>query len=620
MKHLYILTLLISTICYAQPPAGYYDSATGTGYALKTQLKEIINTANDGLATEFFHTNQGYNALYSGYVSSDSDSYYENDGTVLDIYSENPLAADAYNYIHDAADQCGNTAAEGTCYNREHIFPQGFYSENEPMRSDIHHVIPTDGFVNNGRGNLPFGVVSSVDDTYSNGSRRGSGNNYGYVGDVFEPIDEFKGDVARMLLYFAVRYEDEWDDAGWSSPGTTNNPLNGTSDQFYETWYINLLLDWHAADPVSQREIDRNNAAFAYQNNRNPFIDVPAYANAIWNPSSDTEAPSAPTNLVASNPTISTIDLNWDASTDNVGVTSYDIYVNGVNTFNSVTNSFTATGLASNTNFCFTVYAKDAANNLSDVSNTSCESTTNGGGGTTELFFSEYIEGSSNNKVLEIANFTGTTVNLASHTIKLSSNGSPTWTVTYSFPNGAEILDGDVYVVANGGAVICASEYDDLNNSITGFNGNDALGLFKNDILIDALGTLGDDTTYAQNTTLVRRPEVSGPTTAYNPGEWLVFASNNCDDLGSHSQTLSVESNILNEFKVYPNPVKGEFVYLNVQQPVDLEVYDLLGKKIRVRRLDRNDNQLDVSGFSKGVYILKISNGKSVVTRKLIRQ
>jgi len=59
MKHLYILTLLISTICYAQPPAGYYDSATGTGYALKTQLKEIINTANDGLATEFFHTNQG---------------------------------------------------------------------------------------------------------------------------------------------------------------------------------------------------------------------------------------------------------------------------------------------------------------------------------------------------------------------------------------------------------------------------------------------------------------------------------------------------------------------------------------------------------------------------------
>jgi endonuclease I len=619
MKHLYILIFFLYNLCNAQPPAGYYDSATGSGYVLKTQLKEIINSTNDGLSTEFLHVNQGYANLYIGYISTDSDDYYENDGTVLDIYSEDPSGSDAYNYNH-GVNQCGNTAAEGTCYNREHIFPQGFYNELEPMRTDIHHVIPTDGFVNNGRGNLPFGVVTSATTTYSNGSRRGSGNNYGFLGTVFEPIDEFKGDVARMLLYFAVRYEDNWNDAGWDAHTVTNNPLNGTSDQFYETWVINLLLDWHTADPVSQREIDRNNEAFTYQSNRNPFIDVPAYANAIWNPTNDTEQPSAPTNLLASNPSASTIDLTWDASTDNIGVTSYDIYVDDVNTFNSVSTSFTAFGLVGNTNYCFTVFAKDAANNVSESSNTSCETTTGSSSTTTDLFFSEYIEGSNNNKVLEIANFTGTTVNLASHTIKLSPNGNPAWQTTYSFPVNAEIIHGDVYVIANGGSVICTETYDDLNNSITGFNGNDALGLFKNNILIDALGTLGDDTTYAQNTTLVRRPEVVNPTTAYSPSEWMNFASNTCNDLGTHLQTLGMNEVTLPEITLYPNPVKDQRVYFNIQEFIRVEVYDVLGKKVLEDSLYIDKNILDVSTLKKGIYLIKIRTRLQSITKKLVRQ
>ncbi|NNL33797.1 MAG: T9SS type A sorting domain-containing protein [Flavobacteriaceae bacterium] len=619
MKKIYILILLISSLCYSQPPAGYYDSATSSGFTLKTQLKEIINDSNDGLTTEYLHTNQGYDNLFTGYVATDSDSYYENDGTVLDIYSERPATLDAYNYNH-GVNQCGNTAAEGTCYNREHIFPQGFYSEQEPMRSDIHHVIPTDGFVNNGRGNLPFGVVTSVDDTYSNGSRRGGGNNYGYTGNVFEPIDEFKGDVARMMLYFAVRYEDNWNDTGWDSPTTTNNPLNGTSDQYYDTWFVSLLLDWHNSDPVSQREIDRNNAAFTYQNNRNPFIDVPAYANAIWNPSSDTEAPSAPTNLLASNPSASTIDLSWDASTDNVGVTSYDIYVDGVNTFNSVATSFTAFGLVGNTNYCFTVYARDAANNISTVSNTSCETTTGGGGSTTDLFFSEYIEGTSNNKILEIANFTGATVNLASHTIKLSANGNASWQTTYSFPVNAEILDGDVYVVANGGATVCSAEYDDLNNAITSFNGNDALGLFKNDIIIDALGTLGDTQIYAQNTTLVRRPEVVNPNTSYSPSEWMTFTSDTCDDLGTHNQTLGTESLSPSKVKFYPNPVKGNTLMFSISEQAEIKIYDILGKPVITDIVYPNASYLVVTSLEKGIYLMQIKMRNRIVTKKLIRQ
>ena len=173
-------------------------------------------------------------------------------------------------------------------------------------------------------------------------------------------IDEFKGDIARAILYFATRYEDTVD--GY----TGFEMFNGTENQALEDWAIDMLLDWHYnVDPVDQREIDRNDAAYNYQGNGNPFVDHPEYANLIWNPTPDTEAPSNPTNLVASNPTDNTIDLNWTASTDNVGVTSYDIYVGGVNTYNSNTNSLTATDLTANSNYCFTVYAKDAAGNIS---------------------------------------------------------------------------------------------------------------------------------------------------------------------------------------------------------------------------------------------------------------
>jgi len=281
MKKITLTTfLLITFISFAQIPAGYYTNATGTGYALKTQLKTIITNG---------HTDQGYNSLDGQYSTSDADNYYDAGGsnTVLDMYSENPVGSDPYNYSF-LTDECGNYNSEADCYNKEHIFPQGFFNSKYPMRSDIHHVPPTDGRVNGFRSNYMFGVVgtnlvsqSGISNPTMNGSKLGNCVYPGYSGTVFEPINEFKGDIARMLLYFAVRYEDEWNN-GWDSHSVTNNPLNGTSAQFYETWYINLLYDWHTNDPVNQREIDRNNAAYNYQGNRNPFIDHSEWVTEIW--------------------------------------------------------------------------------------------------------------------------------------------------------------------------------------------------------------------------------------------------------------------------------------------------------------------------------------------------
>jgi len=248
---------------FAQAPAGYYTNAEGkTGYDLKSTLKTIITSG---------HNDRGYSALYNGYVLGDTDP---EDGYVWDMYSENPTGADPYNYSHGQK-QCGNYTNEGDCYNREHLMPQSVFSEASPMRNDFFHVVPSDGKVNGQRSNYPFGEVSTATWTSLNGSKLGSNSTSGYSGTVFEPIDEFKGDIARALFYFATRYETQVD--GWS-----HAMLNGTENQVFSTWFLTILLDWHKNDPVSNKEIVRNNAGYTFQGNRNPYVDHPEWVSCIW--------------------------------------------------------------------------------------------------------------------------------------------------------------------------------------------------------------------------------------------------------------------------------------------------------------------------------------------------
>ncbi|HQZ25297.1 MAG TPA: endonuclease [Flavobacterium sp.] len=347
---------LFSLISYAQIPAGYYSSATGTGYTLKTNLYNIIKG----------HTDRGYDGLYTTYLASDRDYFYENDGTVLDMYSENPTGIDPYNYsTSSSTDKCGNYSVEGDCYNREHIIPQSVFNKNAPMVSDAHSITPTDGKVNGLRSAFPHGIVASASKTTLNGSKLGSSGVSGYSGTVFEPIDEFKGDIARMYLYFATRYQN-------TVSGYSFDMFDGSSDQVFTTAFLNMLLTWHAQDPVNAREIARNNAIYARQNNRNPFIDHPEYAQAIWNPVADILAPTAPTNLAVTGTTSSTVSLSWSAATDNIAVTSYDIFMDGVFKTSVSSSNLTATitGLSASTAYSFYVVAKDAAVNSSPASTT----------------------------------------------------------------------------------------------------------------------------------------------------------------------------------------------------------------------------------------------------------
>ena len=263
-------TLLMSVLFFmmavsAEIPEGYYDSATGSGYTLKTQLHNIIDN----------HTVVSYDALWTHFQSTDVDNYYENNGSPLDMYSENPSGPDPYNFTF-ISNQCGTYSGEGSCYNREHSFPKSWFNDASPMYSDIFHLYLTDGYVNGRRSNWPFGEVNAPTWTSLNGSKVGPCSYPGYTGTVFEPIDEFKGDFARSYFYMATRYEDVV--SGWSSA-----MLDGSSDKVYTDWALNMLIEWHTNDPVSQKEIDRNNVIYNnVQGNRNPFIDNPNYVYQIW--------------------------------------------------------------------------------------------------------------------------------------------------------------------------------------------------------------------------------------------------------------------------------------------------------------------------------------------------
>jgi endonuclease I len=256
-----VLGWLLTLNLVGQVPAGYYTGTTGLyGNALKSALHQVIQG----------HTPVAYTQLFTCFATTDDRP----NGSVWDMYSDNPGGTPPYVYYFVPSDQCGNYSQEGDCFNREHSFPKSWFGGDiMPMYSDLFHLYPTDGYVNGQRGNLPYGETSNPDWTSLNGSKRGPSSVPGYTGNVFEPIDEYKGDLARTYFYMAVRYYSE--DLSWPGSPMTNG-AQPTS------WALSMLLQWHQADAVSQKEIDRNNAVYSYQGNRNPFIDTPYFAERIW--------------------------------------------------------------------------------------------------------------------------------------------------------------------------------------------------------------------------------------------------------------------------------------------------------------------------------------------------
>lgn len=257
MKKLLLSYFLLCTLAISAtvPVGGYYNAAIGkTEAALKTQLYTIISTG---------YVTKSYDYLYTTYQTSDVTST----GNVWDMYSTCTWTP--------GEKKCGNYAVVCDCYNREHSIPQSWFNEASPMVSDAFHIYPTDGKVNGQRSNYPYGECSGGVTLSGGKGRLGSCTFPGYSGTVFEPVDEYKGDFARTYFYFATRYQNIMTTINGES-------FNKTTYPSFTAWSLDLFLKWSRQDPVSQKEIDRNNAIYAIQKNRNPFIDYPELAEYIW--------------------------------------------------------------------------------------------------------------------------------------------------------------------------------------------------------------------------------------------------------------------------------------------------------------------------------------------------
>lgn len=253
-------------------PADYqqrYQNLVGkSGASLFSALESIVAVGYD---------NVGYDGLYEAYKKTDMDA----NGYLLDMYST---------CLFTLSDKCGSYSNVCDCFNREHSLPKSWWgSGKNSCYSDLFHLVPTDGKVNNQRGNLPFGECANGG-TLPGGhalGKKGPSTFPGYtnVGTVFEPDDMYKGDFARGYFGMLVHFGNSVDFT--KSEGSTmfsnSNKSISVSNHFGLTAYgVALLMKWTRQDPVSPKETNRNNGIQQTQGNRNPFIDCPVLAEYLW--------------------------------------------------------------------------------------------------------------------------------------------------------------------------------------------------------------------------------------------------------------------------------------------------------------------------------------------------
>ena len=274
---IFALALAAKTVTPAASLPTYYKDIDGkSGKSLFDAVQKV---------TKEGYTSLGYDGLWGAFKTTDKKS----NGKVWDMYSD-------CNWTF-GSDQCGSYSSECDCYNREHSIPKSWFGgSTSGPGCDIFHLVPTDGKVNGMRSNYAFGEVSSASYTYD-GAKKGSaksitiiggntiagnaGTTISCSGTVFEPRDEYKGDFARGYMGSLLKWAG--DKSFTTGDGSKIFTTTFSSGSFGLTKYgVALLMKWHRQDPVSQKEVDRNNGIQQTQGNRNPFIDYPYLAEFIW--------------------------------------------------------------------------------------------------------------------------------------------------------------------------------------------------------------------------------------------------------------------------------------------------------------------------------------------------
>ena len=618
MKQLLFLILFYySSLLIAQVPDYYNDiNLSLTGANLKAALAtKITNTHTRNLT----YTPGIWEASKITDINPDNSNevlliYGYEDGTDTDV-TNNRVAG-----IND------NGSGSGL-WNREHVYSNSLAtpnlddsSGNGPPYADAHNLRPCNGQRNSSRGNRKFSNNSGIESGETNESYTNS-NGSNQTG--WYPGDEWKGDVARMMMYMYLRYEEQ------TLP--TNVGLGNSSDTFDDM--INLFLSWNVEDPVSAFELQRNtyhdsDETYA-QGNRNPFIDNPYFATQVWGGPqaedkfgdvTDSENPTTPTNVTSSLITGKSFYISWTASTDNALVTGYEVFLNNIEVGTTSSTNYDATGLSVLTSYTVTIKAYDPTGNTSTESSSIIVNTGADNTVASDLYISEYIEGSSYNKALEIVNYTGISVDLSSYTLKKQTNGAGFWSGTPLALSGT-LANGDVYVIANASADTSILYETDLTASsgVVTFNGNDPIGLFKDDVLIDIVGVFGDSSVFGVNTTLQRKFTTTSPTDTYDSNEWISLASDSFSRLGSHIVTgtntfleiTDTNWNTTENWSFNTIPSNGDDVIVNANKTINTSENISLGKII----LENNSSLIISSGGS--LIVSGIASGNITYNRDL---
>ncbi|MCD4650611.1 MAG: endonuclease [Candidatus Cloacimonetes bacterium] len=408
--------------------ADYYNGSDGlSGAALRVFLHNLIDN----------HTSTTYNWDVVG-VDEDPD----NSSNVLLIYTGRSMAKEPHG-------DAGN-------WNREHVWPQSHGCDLYPMRSDLHHLRACDSHVNSTRGEKDFNDCPGGTDVWDSGDFAGT-----YLGDSWEPPDHAKGDIARMVFYMDVRYEG---DSG--EPNLEIQDFVGTGVN--QLGMLSALWTWHNNDPVSTFETIRNERVYALQGNRNPFIDYPEFANAIWggsllaNPAilnfSDTET--------GTDSAVQSYTLTGDNLSANVSVTAppgFEVSLTSDSGFGGLVLVIQTGGSVNNT-----VYVRfspslaiDYMDNVTNVSGYANESVTVSGRGYLptgntpqpgDVYISEVSDndtGGYTTAFMELYNSTGDAIDMGGATIQRWQGGLYN-SFTYSIPAGTLIPANGFLIIARG--------------------------------------------------------------------------------------------------------------------------------------------------------------------------
>lgn len=292
MKHRHHIFSLVFAVVLLLPlpvraiTSSYYNSINGQKEtALRNALYTITSAGPSGMS---------YDGLWTAYQTTDvypSDSTGKA-GKIWDMYSDCLFTPTG----KGDGKQCGTYSGVCDCFNREHSLPKSWFNEKTPAYYDLGHIVPTDGKVNGMRSNNVFGECASGYATWGTGKLgkakavttmnvKGSSTiTTTFTGTAFEPADKYKGDFARMYMYMVIRYKPgNSNSVDLAAAGEGSTMFNSDDTNYGLTDYsIALLMKWHRQDPVSQKEIDRNNGMETTQGNRNPFIDYPCLAEYLW--------------------------------------------------------------------------------------------------------------------------------------------------------------------------------------------------------------------------------------------------------------------------------------------------------------------------------------------------